>query len=73
MDEKSSQSQWESHTRDEGRALERQQSDAGPTQSQSVKPSESGCRQAPNPPRTSNDCAVRISRPVGPTHRGSLK
>ncbi len=31
MDEKSSQSQWESHTRDEGRALEKQQSDAGPT------------------------------------------
>jgi hypothetical protein len=31
MDEKSSQSQWESHTRDEGRALEKQQSEAGPT------------------------------------------
>ena len=31
MDEKSSQSQWESHTRDEGRALEKQQSNAGPT------------------------------------------
>jgi hypothetical protein len=31
MDEKSSQSHWESHTRDEGRALVKQQSDAGPT------------------------------------------
>ena len=31
MDEKSSQSQWESHTRDEGHTLEKQQSDAGPT------------------------------------------
>ncbi|AMO23820.1 hypothetical protein GCM10027034_35530 [Ramlibacter solisilvae] len=31
MDEKSSQSQWESHTRDEASALKKQQSDAGPT------------------------------------------
>jgi hypothetical protein len=31
MDEKSNQSQWESHTRDEKRALAKQQGDAGPT------------------------------------------
>jgi hypothetical protein len=31
MDEKRSQSQWESHARDEERALKQQQSDAGPT------------------------------------------